>query len=109
MAFDNELANRLRRLFQGNFDISEKKMFGGLCLLCRGHMFAGIVGDELMVRVGPDNYPSALQQEHVRQMDFTGKPMKGYVFVAPAGIASTEQLEKWTELGLRFIDTLPLK
>lgn len=109
MAFDETLANRLRNLFAGNHDISEKKMFGGLCLLCRGHMFLGIVNNELMARVGPDNYLAALQQPHVRQMDFTGKPMKGYVFVSSDGIASDQQLEKWAELCLHFVDTLPAK
>lgn len=84
-------------------------MFGGLCLLCRGHMFLGIVNNELMARVGPQNYPHALQQPHVRQMDFTGKPMKGYVFISNEGIASDQQLEHWSELCLHFVDTLPAK
>lgn len=109
MAFDEGLAARLRKLFEGNLDIREKKMFGGLCFMCRGHMFIGIVGEDLMARVGPENYLQALQQPHVREMDFTGKPMKGYVFVAPAGIATAEMLEKWADLCLRFIDTLPPK
>lgn len=109
MAYDEKLAVRLRKVFEGNLDISEKKMFGGLAFMCRGYMFVGIVGDELMARVGTDHYPKALQQAHVREMDFTGKPMKGYVFVAAAGIASVQQLEKWADICLRFIDTLPPK
>lgn len=84
-------------------------MFGGLAFMCRGHMFVGIIGDELMARVGPENYFEALQQKNAREMDFTGKPMKGYVYVASAGIASSRQLEKWTGGCLRFIDTLPPK
>lgn len=109
MAYDEQLAERLRRSFSGNPDISEKKMFGGLCFLNRGLMFVGIVGDELMARIGPDNYPSALKQPHVREMDFTGKPMKGYVYVAHAGISSNEKLDEWAEMSLRFTDTLPPK
>lgn len=109
MSFDAQLAARLRNLFTGNHDISEKKMFGGLCFMCRGHMFVGIVGDQLMARIGPDAYFPALQQPYVREMDFTGKPMKGYVFVAATGIAASHQLEHWTEISLNFIDTLPAK
>ena len=109
MAFDEQLANRLRDLFAGNLDIREKKMFGGLAFMCRGHMFVGIIGEELMARVGPESYPDALQQAYVRPMDFTGRPMKGYIFIAPQGVPSTHSLEKWTERCLRFIDTLPPK
>jgi TfoX/Sxy family transcriptional regulator of competence genes len=109
MAYDEQLATRLRGLFANNPDISEKKMFGGLCFLNRGLMFIGITGNELMARIGPANYPSALQQAHVREMDFTGKPMKGYVFVAPAGITGDKQLDQWAEMSLRFTDTLPPK
>ncbi len=109
MAFDEKLAAKLRKLFAGNLDIRELKMFGGLCFTCRGHMFVGVVGDELMARVGPDNYPNALRQAHVREMDFTGKPMKGYVFVASGGITKIESLEQWCNLCLKFIDTLPPK
>jgi len=109
MAFDEQLASRLRELFEGNLDIRERKMFGGLCFMCRGHMFVGIVGDELMARVGPENYPAVLQQAHVRPMDFTGKPMKGYVFIAPDGLPSRQSLEMWAEKCLHFIDTLPPK
>jgi len=109
MAFDEQLANRLRELFEGNLDIREKKIFGGLAFMCRGHMFVGIIGGELMARIGPEHYPDALQQAHVRPMDFTGRPMKGYVFIAPQGITSNHSLEKWTERCLHFIDTLPAK
>ncbi len=109
MAFDEKLAARLRKLFAGNLDVQERKMFGGLCFTCRGHMFVGIVGDELMARVGPENYPTALRQAHVREMDFTGNPMKGYVFISREGIATGNTLEEWTTLCLKFIDTLPPK
>jgi hypothetical protein len=109
MSFDENLASRLRRLFEGNLDIREIKMFGGLCFTSRGHMFIGIVGNNLMARIGPDNYSLALQQPHVREMDFTGKPMQGYVFIAPDGIATEQSLAKWSDLCLRFIDTLPPK
>lgn len=109
MAYDEKFAARLRNVFEGNLDISEKKMFGGLAFMCRGHMFVGIIGEDLMARVGPDHYLEALQQKHVREMDFTGKPMKGYVFVASEGLSSAQSLKSWTSMCLRFIDTLPPK
>ncbi len=109
MAYDEKLAVRLRKVFEGNLDICERKMFGGLAFLCRGHMFVGIMGDELMARVGPDNYPAALLQPHAREMDFTGKPMEGYIFIASATIPTAKTLEKWTGLCLKFADALPPK
>lgn len=84
-------------------------MFGGLAFMYRGHMLVGILGDSLMARVGPAEYADALKRPHVREMDFTGKPMKGYVYVDPAGIESDSDLGKWVELCLRFNATLPQK
>lgn len=84
-------------------------MFGGLSFLLRGNMCCGIAGGELMVRVGPDAYPKALARKHVRPMDFTGKPLKGYVYVAPPGIRSQRQLRAWVEQGLAFARSLPPK
>ena len=84
-------------------------MFGGVAFMARGYMFVGIVGDVLMARVGPDYYEQALARPHVRVMDFTGKPMKGYVFVDPEGFESDADLAEWAERGYRFIQTLPPK
>ena len=109
MAYDDELATRLRKLFASNLDISEKKMFGGLAFMCRGYMFVGINEGDLMARIGPVNYPEALKLPHVREMDFTGKPMKGYVYVASEGLADSKDLDKWANMCLAFIDTLPPK
>ncbi|MDX8384936.1 MAG: TfoX/Sxy family protein [Gallionella sp.] len=109
MPYDEALATRLRNSFAANPDIHEKKMFGGLAFMCRGHMFVGINEGELMARIGPDNYPAALKQPHVREMDFTGKAMKGYVYVAVKGLSNSKQLNKWTNMCLAFIDTLPPK
>jgi TfoX/Sxy family transcriptional regulator of competence genes len=109
MAFDHGLAERIRSALEEERGISEKEMFGGIAFLRGGHMFVGIVKDELMVRVGPERYEPSLSQPHVRPMDFTGKPMMGYVFVAPAGIAEDEDLEHWVRLGSKFVATLPEK
>lgn len=76
-------------------------MFGGLCFLRRGKMFVGIVGNELMVRVGKDIYEAALAEPHVREMDFTGRPMRGYVYVEPRGVDRDEPLQKWVTCALR--------
>lgn len=109
MAFDEGLAERLRELLRDRPGIAEKKMFGGLCLLSRGHMFVGIVGEALMARVGPAAYEKALRRPHARMMDFTGRPMKGYVFVDPPGYEEDRDLKRWVEESLKFVSTLPDK
>lgn len=109
MAFDGGLAERIRSLLDEAPQVTERKMFGGIAFLLRGNMFVGIVEDDLMVRVGPEAHPQALQQPHARPMDFTGKPMSGYVFVGPAGTADDADLGRWVELGRRFAATLPAK
>ena len=70
------------------------------------HCFCGIAGDDLMVRVGPDGYEAALARQHVRPMDFTGRPMKGYVFVGPRGLRTGQALEKWVDRAAAFVATL---
>lgn len=107
MAFDQGLAERIRYLMRDRRAVEEKKMFGGLCFLIRGHMFCGIVGDRLMVRVGPEKYAAYLKEEHVREMDFTGKPMKGFVYVDPEGVDLDEDLDRWVERCLRYASSLP--
>jgi TfoX/Sxy family transcriptional regulator of competence genes len=109
MAFDEQLADRIRVLTRDRLDIAERKMFGGLAFLVRGHMCCGIVGSDLMVRVGPDGYEQALASAHVRPMDFTGRPSKGMVYVAPAGIRTASALREWIERGIRFSESLPVK
>ena len=79
MAYDDGLAIRIRNHFKGHTDVTERKMFGGLAFLCNGRMCCGIVGTDVMVRVPKDAYESALAENHVRPMDFTGRPMKGFV------------------------------
>jgi TfoX/Sxy family transcriptional regulator of competence genes len=107
MAYDEKLAERIREALGPREDIEERKMFGGVAFLCAGRMFVGITGDDLMVRVGPERYEEALAKPHARPMDFTGRPMKGYVYVAPAGRRTVASLRTWVELGARFVATLP--
>jgi len=106
VAYDEKLAARLRIAF-GRVRVSERRMFGGLAFLHRGNLCCGIVGDELMVRVGPAAYADALQRSHARRMDFTGRPLKGYVYVAPAGFRSAGELAKWVSRALSYVKTLP--
>jgi TfoX/Sxy family transcriptional regulator of competence genes len=109
MAYNETLANRIRQQLSNRTDVVERKMFGGLAFMVRGHMCCGVVGDELMVRVGPEGYEAALKEKHAREMDFTGKPLRGMVYVAASGLASARQLDKWVERGLQFVNTLPEK
>ena len=109
MPFDEKLAGRIRAIFTGRKDTSEKKMFGGIAFMLNGHMCCGVINDLLMARVGPGQYEAALSLPHTKPMDFTGKPMKGYVYVAPEGYKSDEDLKKWVERCMEFVSTLPEK
>lgn len=108
MAYDEQLAERVRAILAPNMP-DERKMFGGLAFMVRGHMTVGVLAEELMVRVGPDAHDEALQQPHARPMDFTGRPMNGFVFVAPPGYADEASLTAWVERGLKFVASLPPK
>ena len=109
MAYDEGLAERLRVLLRQHNNVTEKKMFGGLAFMLNGHMFVGILGERLMARVGPAGYADSLRRPHVSEMDFTGKPMKGYVYIAPEGFESDRDLESWVTLCARFVSMLPPK
>ncbi len=109
MAYDEGLAERLREVLQSRRGVTEKKMFGGVAFMVDGYMAVGIVRDTLMARVGPAAYEQALHMPHVREMDFTGKPMKGYVYVAPEGFEAQSELEAWVERCVTFVGTLPKK
>ena len=109
MAHDEGLAQRIRELLDERVDVSEKRMFGGVAFLVNGNMAVGVVKSELMVRVGPAAHAAALREAHARPMDFTKRPMKGFVFVAEAGIEEDAQLARWIERGVGFAVTLPPK
>jgi len=109
MAFDEGLAERVRNALGDDPAISERKMFGGLCFMVNRNMCVGIVGDDLTVRVGPDGWTAALSQPHAREMDFTGKSMKGMVYVSPDGVSEDEDLIQWVKRGIEFADSLPSK
>lgn len=110
MPYDENLAAKVRTALQGKPGIKEQKMFGGLCFLHNGNMLCGVDKEKnLMVRVGPDQYEKALKMKHARVMDFTGRPLKGLVYVSPEGYKTKSVLGKWIEMALRFATTLPNK
>jgi TfoX/Sxy family transcriptional regulator of competence genes len=109
MAYDEILADRIRSIFKRRKGIAERKMFGGLAFLFNGNMCCGVMKDQLMLRLGQEGATEALALPHARPMDFTGKPMKGMVYVAPAGLASDEDLQGWVQRAVAFASTLPAK
>lgn len=109
MAYDEGLAHRVREALSDRSDLSERKMFGGLCFMLGGNMCCGIVRDELMLRVGPDAYGSTLEREHAREMDFTGRALKGMVYVGVDGISEDVELAEWLGIAVEFAGGLPPK
>ena len=109
MAYDEGVAQRIREYLGSRDDVVEKRMFGGLAFMIAGNMCCGVIDDRLMVRVGLDAYEQALAQPHVHEMDFTGKPLRGLVYVWPDGFAEDGDLCDWIERGLSFVDTLLTK
>ncbi len=109
MAYDEKLAERIRKVLARHEGLAEKKMFGGIAFTVAGNMVCGVAKDELMVRVGPQAYETALAQPHARPMDFTGRPLRGMVFVRPDGHRTDEALEWWLSQGLKFALSLPAR
>ena len=108
MAYDEALADRIRAVLTDEA-IDEKKMFGGLCFLLRGHMVCGLAKEDFMVRVGPDAHDAALALPYARPMDFTGRPLKGMVYVDLEGLKTKKQLEAWVRRGFAHAESLPPK
>ena len=104
MAYNEHLADRVRRIFEEKkvSNIEEKKMMGGLTFMVNEKMCIGIVKDDLMVRLNPDDHDDALQKIGARTMDFTAKPMRGYIFVNPEGVDKEVELEDWVQTALIF-------
>lgn len=109
MAYDAHLASRVRDAFPPGIPVEEKKMFGGLALLVNGHMCCGVLDDRLMIRVPKDQHDDVLAEPHVRTMDFTGRPMRGFVYVTAEGIATDAALRRWVERSIAFVRSLPPK
>lgn len=105
MAYDEGLAQRIRELLEGAPRVAEKKMFGGVAFLVDGHMACGIIRDELMVRVGPEAHAEAIAQPHARPMDFTKRPMRGFVQVTSEGFEADADLASWVARGVGFAES----
>lgn len=110
MAHDEGLAQRIRELLVDYEHILvEKKMFGGLSFMLQGNFACGLTKDDLVVRVGPEQYEEALAHPHAREMDFTGRPMKGWVYINPEGYEADEDLTNWVQQGIDLALSLPPK
>ena len=109
MAYDEQLATRLRACTAHAKGVSEKKMFGGLAFMLGGNMWCGVTKHGVMLRVGPDLYDEALTRKGAREMDFTGRPMRGMIYVDLDAVEDNEALAEWVEFAGQFVRTLPPK
>jgi hypothetical protein len=109
MAYDEGLAQRIREALASRRDVTEKVMFGGIAFMVGGNMAVGIVKEDLMVRVAPEAHLEFLSEPYARPMDFTGRPMKGWLFVGPEGFDSDVDFRRWIERGVAYAASLPPK
>jgi TfoX/Sxy family transcriptional regulator of competence genes len=109
MAYDEDLAERVRDALAARSDVSERKMFGGIAFMVGGNMACGVLGEDLIVRLGDEEGEKALQEDGVRPFDFTGKPMKGIVYVSPERTSDDSGLTEWVEAGADHAASLPPK
>ena len=109
MAYSEELADRIRDAIDGRPGLFERKMFGGVAWMVNGNMACGVIGEDLMVRLDRSEVERALAEKHVAPMEFTGRPMRGFVIVAAAGIEDPGELGRWVDTGADFAAALPPK
>ena len=103
MSYNEKLADRVREIIAETHDeVEEKKMFGGLCFMVNDKMCLGVEKERIMVRIDPAVYEQALEKEGCKPMDFTGKVMKGYVFVDAEVLNTNKKLDYWVQLALDF-------
>ena len=107
MAYDANLAARVRERLVGIAGVTELTMFGGWGATIHGNMAVGVLGDDLIVRVGPDRYDDELARPGVRPFDFTGRAMTGWVYVDGANLANGRSLTRWVQLGVTYAASLP--
>ena len=109
MDYDEDLAGRVRRILSRHKALTEIKMFGGLCWTIRGNMACGVLNDELVLRVDPDKAPAYLREPHARPMDFTGRPMKNFLYVARKACSTPAGLRKWVKRSVNYALSLKPK
>ncbi len=109
MSYDHSLAQRIRDELSQLPGVQEKKMFGGVAFLVQGNLACGVNGEELIVRVGLKRHEEALSRPHTRPFDMTGRPMSGWIMVAPEGYENESNLRDWVRQGVEFARSLPAK
>jgi len=109
MAYDEALADRVRVILSDEFGVTEQKMFGGLAFMLRGNMCCGIVGGDLMLRLGKERGPAAIAEDGLAVMDFTGRPMRAFALAKPAIVAVDADLRRWVGEAVAFAGSLPEK
>lgn len=102
MAYNKRLADRIREMLVDLPQVEEKEMMGGVAFMVNDKMCVGVIKDEMMARIDPDVYDDALEKAGCRPMDFTKKPMKGWVFIGPEGLNRKSEMEYWLQLALAF-------
>lgn len=107
MAYDEDLAERIRRALEGRSDVEERHMFGGVAFMLRNHMCCGVVQSRLMVRLDPDTSDDLLRRPNVAPMDFTGRPMRGFLFVDGEAVANDEDLSDWLDRAVAYVESIP--
>jgi TfoX/Sxy family transcriptional regulator of competence genes len=109
MAFDSNLAERIRKQLAQQKGLTEKKMFGGIGFLLNGNMCCGVLGAEVIIRLDPEQTDKALTNKHTRIFDFSGRPMKGWIFVGTQAVETESDLKHWLQIGLKYVKSLPTK
>lgn len=109
MAFDEALAERIRLALADVPDLYERLMFGGIAFMLSDHMTCGVIGHELVLRLGQEGAERAVGRPHVRPMDFTGRTMRSMVLIGPEALRDDDDLERWLRAGVAFVATLPPK
>jgi hypothetical protein len=109
MAYSDELAGRVRRALSRRKGFSERKMFGGICYMLSGNMCCGVLGDEVIIRLGPERAEETLKKKHTRVFDMTGRAMKGFVVVTAEGIRTDDALKRWIKEAADYAASLPPK
>jgi hypothetical protein len=109
MAFDDTLAQRIRKRLGKRAGLTEKKMFGGIGFMLGGNMACGVHGKDMIVRLDPEETEKALSEPHTRRFDLTGRPMNGWILVEPEGVATDAALGRWVGIAAKYAESLPAK
>jgi TfoX/Sxy family transcriptional regulator of competence genes len=109
VAYDEDLADRVRDALAGREGVSERQMFGGIAFMVGGNMACGVIAGDLIVRLSAEDAGTALAEEDTRPFDYTGRPMKGWILVSEGGTETAEELAGWVDAGAEYAATLPEK